>query len=77
MAPGNFAKRIKIIGLAGGSSLTNRLGGPSVPHPSQVQSKIIRAAPTFSAALSSTSGESSIIGRKRKPIGPGQTALGF
>ena len=64
MAPGNFAKRIKIIGL----------GGPNVPHPSQVKSKIIRAAPTFSAALSSTSGESSIIGRKRKPIRFGESS---
>ena len=50
MAPGNFAKRIKII------------GGSSVPHPT----KIIRAAPL----LASAGGESSIIGRKRKPIRP-------
>ena len=57
MAPGNFAKRIKIIGLGG------------VPHPT----KIIRAAPSSVSA----SGESSIISRKRKPIGPVRSTEGF
>ena len=48
MAPGNFAKRINII------------GGPSVPHPSQVRTKIIKATPD--------AGGSSIISRRRNPI---------
>ena len=64
MAPGNFAKRIKI------------LGGSSVPHPSQVRkvgTKIISAAPL----LSSASGESSIVSRKRKPIRPVRSTEGF
>ena len=55
MAPGNFAKKIKI------------LGGPSVPHPSQIRStKIIKAAPD--------AGGSSIISRRRNPIRFGETS---
>ena len=60
MAPGNFAKRIKIIGGPSVRGAQATLGG--IPHPT----KIIRAAPL----LASASGESSIIGRKRKPIRP-------
>ena len=47
MAPGLHAKQI-------------RLGGPSVPHPSQV----------LKNNNSTLGADSSIIGRHRKPIGP-------
>ena len=49
MAPGLHAKQI-------------RLGGPSVPHPSQVIKNKL--------TCSTTGADSSIIGRHRKPIGP-------
>ena len=51
MAPGTFAKKIKI------------LGGQSVPHPSQMKTKIIK-----SNAPLGESGSSSIISRRRQPI---------
>ena len=50
MAPGLHAKQI-------------RLGGPSVPHPSQVLKNKLSCSST-------SGGDSSIIGRHRKPIGP-------
>ena len=67
MAPGNFAKRIKIIGGPSVRGAQATLGG--IPHPT----KITRAAPSSVSA----SGESSIISRKRKPIGPVRSTEGF
>ena len=65
MAPGNFAKKIKILGGPSVRGAQATLGG--VPHPSQIRStKIIKAAPD--------AGGSSIISRRRNPIRFGETS---